>query len=114
MPDPTFTTTSHLRLLPVPVLSRTSESESLPNFPMDAFPPDLRDFILASAFFARTRPELVAAPVLALTGAVIGNQAIIDITTGAAPGHGWLERPTLWVALVAPTGAGKSPSRPTS
>lgn len=109
MPDPT-TTTSYLRLLPVPVLPRTSEPESLPDFPMDAFPPDLRDFILASAFFARTRPELVAAPVLALTGAVIGNQAIIDITTGAAPGHGWIERPTLWVALVAPTGAGKSPA----
>lgn len=107
MPDPTSTPTSHLRLLPF--LNSTTAPESLPDFPMDAFPPDLRDFILASAFFARTRPELVAAPFLALTGAVIGNQAVIDIPENVS-GLGWIERPTLWVSLVAPTGAGKSPA----
>lgn len=112
MPDPTSTTTARLRLLPFP--DPTSEPESLPDFPLDAFPPDLGDFILASAFFARTRPELVAAPFLALTGAVIGNQAVIDITASEIPdnisGLGWIERPTLWISLIAPTGAGKSPA----
>ena len=112
MPDPTSTTTSPLRLLPFP--NSTTEPESLPDFPMAAFPKDLREFILASSFFARTRPELVAAPFLALTGAVIGNQAVIDITASDLPdnvsGLGWLERPTLWVSLIAPTGGGKSPA----
>jgi hypothetical protein len=47
---------------------------------------------------------MIAAPLLAFTGAVIGPQLQFQIGTG------WCERPVLWIALVAATGAGKSPA----
>ena len=87
-----------------PIAKPTVFLEPMPHFPMEALPPNIRSFVRASAASTRTRPELVAAPFLALVGAVIGNQASIDV------GQGWIERPVLWISLVAPTGGGKSPA----
>lgn len=78
--------------------------EPMPSFPRQTLPPSVRAFIESSAASARARHELIAAPFLALAGAVIGNQASIDV------GQGWIERPVLWISLVAPTGGGKSPA----
>lgn len=73
-------------------------------FPIDAFPPLVRDFIAASAAAARTPVEMVAAPFLALAGATIGSRLRLDV------GGGWVERPVLWIAVVGQTGTGKTPA----
>lgn len=73
-------------------------------FPLDVFPPDVAAYIAASADSARVPAAMVALPFLSFAGASIGNQLRVDV------GNGWLEYPGLWVALVAMTGAGKTPA----
>ncbi len=78
--------------------------EAMPPFPLETLPPNVRAVVESSTASARARRELIAAPFLALAGAAIGNQAAIEVS------QGWIEGPVLWVSLVAPTGAGKSPA----
>ncbi len=74
------------------------------SFPLDVFPPDIAAYIAASADSARVPTAMVAVPFLAMAGSTIGNQLQVDI------GNGWIEYPGLWVALIAITGAGKTPA----
>lgn len=73
-------------------------------FPLDAFPPLVRDFLLSCAASARVPVEVAAAPFLAIAGAVIGAFLRLEVSPG------WIERPVLWIAVVGPTGAGKTPA----
>jgi hypothetical protein len=73
-------------------------------FPLEAFPDPLAVWLTATAYRARVPVALVAMPFLALTGGLIGRRLRLEV------GPGWHERPALWVALVAPTGAGKTPA----
>ena len=73
-------------------------------FPLASFPPALAEWLEDTALQARVPVAFIAFPFLAFTGAVLGNQVSLQI------GPGWTERPTLWVALVAPTGHGKTPA----
>jgi len=75
-----------------------------PEFPLHIFPPDVAAYVRESALAARSPQEMVAAPLLAFTGAVIGRQLRLTV----APG--WEERPVLWMATIAPTGSGKTPA----
>lgn len=77
--------------------------EPLPKFPIDTLPPDVGAYVRASASSARVPVEMVAVPFLAFVGSTIGNQLRFDV------GNGWTERPVLWIALIATTGAGKTP-----
>ena len=72
-------------------------------FPLQVFPPDVRAYIAASADSARIPDAMVALPFLTFAGATIGNQLRFDV------GNGWIEYPALWIALIALTGAGKTP-----
>lgn len=92
---------------PAPVAGK-GYVEPLPAFPRDVLPPDVRRYVTAAANTARVPVEMVAVPFLAFAGSVIGNQARLDVNS--ATGHGWIERPVLWIAMVAITGAGKSPA----
>jgi len=83
---------------PKPVL------EPQPTFPLHTLPPVIRSYVTTSASALRVVPELVAAPLLAFAGSTIGSRLRIDT------GNGWLERPVIWIALVALTGGGKSPA----
>ncbi len=73
-------------------------------FPLEVFPADVATYIAASADSARVPASMVAVPFLGFAGATIGNQLCVNI------GNGWYEYPGLWVALIAPTGAGKTPA----
>ena len=73
-------------------------------FPLDAFPPAVAAWLEASACQARVPVAMVAVPFLAFTGAWLGVRAEVEVSPG------WTERPVLWVALVAPTGHGKTPA----
>jgi len=74
-------------------------------FPLEVFPPDVAAYLAASADSARVPAAMVAVPFLSFAGATIGNQLCVEI------GNGWIEYPGLWVALIAITGAGKTPAR---
>jgi hypothetical protein len=78
--------------------------EPEPPFPADAFPPTIAKWLESVATRAVVPTAFIAAPFLALTGATIGRQLALAV------GPGWIERPTLWVALIARTGSGKTPA----
>jgi hypothetical protein len=73
-------------------------------FPLESFPPPVAAWLEVTANRARVPVSFVAIPFLAFTGALVGRQLALEV------GPGWHERGTLWVALVAPTGLGKTPA----
>ncbi|MGI8486491.1 MAG: DUF3987 domain-containing protein, partial [Thermomicrobiales bacterium] len=75
-----------------------------PPFPLHVLPPSVAAYVQSSAVATRAPAAMIAAPLLAFTGAVIGRQLRISVS------NGWEERPVLWVATVAPTGSGKTPA----
>lgn len=78
--------------------------EPSPPFPLDVFPSDVRAYIAAGADSARVPAAMVALPFLCFAGATIGNQLCFVV------GNGWAEYPGLWTAVIAMTGAGKTPA----
>ncbi len=75
-----------------------------PPFPLHILPPPVAAYVQRSALATRSPAEMIAAPLLAFIGAVIGRQLRISVSDG------WEERPVLWVATIAPTGCGKTPA----
>jgi hypothetical protein len=71
---------------------------------MAILPPTVREYVETSSLATRVRPEMIAAPLLAFTGAIIGVQLRFEVSPG------WFERPVLWISLAATTGSGKSPA----
>ncbi|MGB3306026.1 MAG: DUF3987 domain-containing protein [Thermomicrobiales bacterium] len=95
----------NVRVFPHPATSaELPHLDPIAEFPVDVLPPDVQDLVLSAARSIRVPVAMVAAPLLAFAGSVIGNQVSLAIADG------WIERPVLWIALVAPTGAGKSPA----
>lgn len=96
--------------IPTPILPSPAVTPAvipppdLAAFPIDAFPPLVQNFLLSCAASARVPVAVVAAPFLAITGAVIGAFLRLEVSPG------WIERPVLWIAVVGPTGAGKTPA----
>ncbi|MGC4192860.1 MAG: DUF3987 domain-containing protein [Thermomicrobiales bacterium] len=88
------------------VTSRRNEPAipDMPQFPAGLLPEPVAAWLGAAAAATRIHPECVVMPFLALTGALVGNRAALDV------GLGWTEYPLLWVALVAPSGGGKTPA----
>lgn len=102
---PTADLTTLIRALsPRPARRKGPDIPAMPRLPAGLFPESVTAFLSSAAITTRTSPELVAFPFLALTGALVGNRATLEIGTG------WIEHPTLWVALVAPSGGGKTPA----
>jgi hypothetical protein len=87
-----------------PRLRRGTADPALSKFPTDALPEPLRGFVRQAADALVCPPEFVAAPLLAATGALVGNRVRIVITPE------WSEIPTLWVAVVGNPGTGKTPA----
>lgn len=79
-------------------------ASTVPDFPVDVLPPGVRDFVERAAACLSVPPEMIAAPLLSMTGAVIGNRLRLSLK----PGFEVL--PTLWVAVVAPPGSAKTPA----
>lgn len=95
----------NVRVFPHPAASpETPRLDPIAEFPVDVLPPDVQNVVVNAARSIRVPVAMVAAPLLAFAGSVIGNQVSLAISDG------WIERPVLWIALVAPTGTGKSPA----
>ncbi len=74
-----------------------------PRLPLAAFGPWWASWIERTAAGANAPPDYVAAPLLAVGSALIGN------ARWARGWHGWFEPPALWLASVGNPSSGKSP-----
>lgn len=87
---------------PDPVPLRT-EQEPIP-FPLDVFPTYLQDFVGSVAHVLGVPNGYVAANVLGVASGAIGATINVQLTPT------WKERACLFVAVVAPKSAGKTPA----
>jgi hypothetical protein len=77
---------------------------SAPAFPVDVFPHAVRAYVEAAAESLSVPAELVAVPLLGLTGALMGNRLHLVLK------NSWREYPSLYLAIVARPGAAKTPA----
>jgi len=75
-----------------------------PGLPTDLLPPTIETWLHDTALLAGVPPVMTTLPFLASTGGVIGNRLGLQLHPG------WTEYPSLWIALVAFTGTGKTPA----
>ncbi len=80
------------------------EAIGVPPFPLDVFPETVRRHIADRATALGVPPDLIAVPFLAMAGGAIGNTRALLVKPG------WIERPLIWTAVIAPPGSGKSPA----
>lgn len=85
---------------------RSSEcaSEDVPTFPVDALPPVPRRLVVEAAAAVSVPPELIAVPLLVGAGATIGKTRRLLVKDD------WAEFPSLYAAIVAPSGSAKTPA----
>ena len=82
---------------------RLGELPSVPSFPLDVLPEDIAQFVTEAAGAVGCDPGLVAGPLLATAGGLIGRSASLQL------GSNWFAQPCLFQASVALPGDGKSP-----
>ncbi len=80
------------------------EPIGVPPFPLDVFPAVVRRHIAESATALGVPADLIAVPFLPMAGGAIGNTRALVVKPG------WVVRPILWTATIAPPGGGKSPA----
>lgn len=80
-------------------------SQSQPEFPIEALPLRVLWFVLEVSEALVIDPALIAGPCLATLAGCIGNRRRIVLNPGA-----WTEPGILWIALVLPSGAKKTPA----
>jgi hypothetical protein len=75
---------------------------AIPDYPLDILPKPLQDLIQAHPSLP---PALIVGAALAALAAAIGPNVEIELRPG------WRRRGILWIANIAPRGAGKSPAQ---
>jgi len=75
----------------------------LPDFPVEALPASLRDWLLRSARGAGVRAAHVAIPLLGIVSSLIGTARRVRAC------RSWSEPLTMWVAVIGFSGTGKTP-----
>jgi hypothetical protein len=83
---------------------QTVRAISVPPFPLAVFPPRIRAYLERGAEAVGCPPDLVAVPFLGYVAAAMGKTRLIRIKAR------WVQRPILWVGVVARSGDGKSPA----
>jgi hypothetical protein len=78
---------------------------SLPPFPVDVLPPALGTLVRDGAAALGVPYGMIGTPLLAFAGATIGNTHTIQLKPG------FVQRPSLYTANVAPPGSAKSPAQ---
>jgi hypothetical protein len=82
----------------------TGELPTAPEFPVDALPVSARRFIREAAAAIGCPPDLIGVPLLATLSAGVGSSRVVELK------RGWRESATLFLAVVAPPGAKKTPA----
>lgn len=75
-----------------------------PRFRCEILPEPFASFVVGHATAIGVPPEMIALPFLANVGSLIGNRLAVQLKQGR------LHYPTLWVGVVAPPGAAKTPA----
>lgn len=81
-----------------------SSAEPYQDFPADALPGAIRDFVVAGARAIGCDSSFIALPLLTALGAAIGNSRRLRVK------RGWLVPPILWTAIVGESGTSKTPA----
>ena len=76
----------------------------VPAFPLDVFPPKVRNYWSAAGEALACPVDYVAVPGLTLLGAAIGRARTAEVKPG------YSESPLFWTATFAPPGTTKSPA----
>jgi hypothetical protein len=77
---------------------------AVPEFPAEVLPPNVRAYCLSAARSIGVPVEMIAFPLMAFFGSLIGNRLSIQLKAG------YRQYATLFVGIVAPPGAAKSPA----
>lgn len=80
------------------------EIPAAPVFRPDILPEPFASYVMENAAAIGVPAEMIALPFLANVGALIGNRLAVQLKRGR------LHYPTLWVGVVAPPGAAKTPA----
>jgi Protein of unknown function (DUF3987)/Bifunctional DNA primase/polymerase, N-terminal len=75
----------------------------LPDFPVEALPASMRDWLLRSARGAGVTPAHVAVPLLGIASSLIGTARRVRAC------RSWSEPLTIWAAVIGFSGTGKTP-----
>ncbi|WP_027371135.1 DUF3987 domain-containing protein [Desulfovermiculus halophilus] len=86
-----------------PEESQQESIMSLPSFPLNVMPDYFQAPIQQAVKAFSVPPEVPAATLLSLVGALIGRSRAVVVKSG------WTEHPNLYIVIVAPSGMGKSP-----
>ena len=73
-------------------------------WPAEVLPPDLRDYVAEVARGVGCPPDYVGATIITTAAAALGQAVQVRLRDG------WAEAPTIWTAIVAGPGAGKTPA----
>jgi hypothetical protein len=73
-------------------------------FPLDVLPPHLVDFVDCVATALACPQDYVGVPLLALASGALGARRALEIKPG------WLERPSIYAAVIGHPGSAKSPA----
>jgi hypothetical protein len=73
-------------------------------FPVDALPSSMRDYVWEASKSLGCPPDYIAVPMLACAGAAVGTSVKLQVK------RDWYEWPSLYVAIVAPSGCKKTPA----
>lgn len=77
---------------------------SVPLFPVHVLPEPSRSLVIEGAAAIGVPADLIAAPFLAFAAGAIGRSRQLELKPD------WVERPALFVAVIAPPGSAKTPS----
>lgn len=88
----------------LPVAAAPSASQAVPAFPLEALPPILQQFVMEQAAALPVPVDLIAIPALVAAGAAIGRTREVLLKPG------WTEHPSIYAAIVSPTGSLKTPA----
>ncbi len=83
---------------------RLAELPKAPAFPVDVFPPPLRDFCNEAAAAIQAPSDFIGGAMLAVAGAAIGQSVNVSLM------RTWHEPPLLFMILVARPGTAKTPA----
>lgn len=81
-------------------LVKHEKNESIPNFPIEGFPKEIRDYINACAEIFGTHPDYWAGALIAATALAIGDK--LELKTK------YLNIPVLWLCIVGDVSSGKT------
>jgi len=87
-----------------PDMSFLEEEKAPPDFPLEIFPPELKEWVTQTATSKSAPADYVAGTLLTVSASLIGTSRQIVCWDS------WSEPPILWTALVGSPSAGKSPA----